>query len=100
MAREWKIEHHGRNARPDNEKLDCFGIPVINHDSYEQIQKSNRPGIEQYIKDYVEYFLSGESELALISYESMYEDPDEHGYLPVGKGFKVYFKAFQIIASI
>ena len=29
LAREWKIEHHGRNARPDDEKLDCFGIPVL-----------------------------------------------------------------------
>jgi len=83
MAREWKIQHHGRNARPDNEKLDCFGIPVINHDSYEQIQKSNAPRIEDYIAEYTDAFLSGEVELAIISYESMYEDPDETGYLPV-----------------
>ena len=37
MAREWKIENHGRNARPDHEKLDCFGIPVVNHESHEKV---------------------------------------------------------------
>ena len=47
MAREWKIENHGRNARPDHEKLDCFGIPVINHEAQEHVLKDMRPEEEQ-----------------------------------------------------
>ena len=82
MAREWKIEHHGRNARPDHEKLDCFGIPVVNHDSYEVIQKENRPHLENRVRDFAEGFLKREVDFILASFQSMFEDPDEMGYQP------------------
>ena len=82
MAREWKIEHHGRNARPDHEKLDCFGIPVVNHDSYEVIQKENKPHLQSRVRDYAIGFLNGEVDILLASFQSMYEDPDEQGYQP------------------
>ena len=82
MAREWKIEHHGRNARPDHEKLDCFGIPVVNHDSYEVIQKENKPHLETRVRDFTAGFLKGEVDFILASFQSMFEDPDEMGYQP------------------
>ena len=82
MAREWKIEHHGRNARPDHEKLDCFGIPVVNHDSYEVIQKENKPHLETRVRDFATGFLNQEVDIILASFQSMYEDPDEMSYQP------------------
>ena len=82
MAREWKIEHHGRNARPDHEKLDCFGIPVVNHDSYEVIQKENKPHLENRVRDFADGFLNREVDFILASFQSMFEDPDEMGYQP------------------
>ena len=89
MAREWKIEHHGRNARPDHEKLDCFGIPVVNHDSYEVIQKENKPHLENRVRDFAEGFLKREVDFILASFQSMFEDPDEMGYQP-GTKLKIF----------
>lgn len=59
MAREWKVEHHGRNARPDHEKLDCFGIPVVNHLSYDDNMKQNQTIISRRITDYAKAFIDG-----------------------------------------
>lgn len=92
MAREWKIEHHGRNARPDHEKLDCFGIPVVNHDSYEVIQKENKPHLETRVRDFAVGFLNREVDIILASFQSMFEDPDEMGYQPGTKSKILDFK--------
>ena len=90
MAREWKVEHHGRNARPDHEKLDCFGIPVVNHLSYDENVKKNQSIISQRITDYAQAFVDGELEILFVSYQSQYEDPDELGFCPVEVSLMAY----------
>lgn len=89
-AREWKVDHHGRNARPDREKLDCFGIPVVNHESYDENLKKDKEIIAQRISEFTKSFLNGECEILLASYQSQYDDPDERGFCPVEVSLLAY----------
>ena len=101
MAREWKIKNHGRNARPDNEKLDCFGIPVANHESHDDQKKTIDKIHQVELGEFAVAFLSGTVELLIISYQSAYEDPDELGYMPGSvrnaRGVFIFAKFLELI---
>ncbi|CBY34310.1 unnamed protein product [Oikopleura dioica] len=82
-AEEWKIATHGRNARPDHEKLNCFGIPVVNQIDYDIETKKNEEIADTVTSEYVDSFLQEGIEILFIAFQSQFDDPDELGFRPM-----------------